>query len=1163
MVSRYRQLDLSRQQQYGLALGQFILAFALRNSLLPVGGGYSYLTFYPAMMLCFAICGTAPGALFAGLSAVAGYYYFSPAHLANGRVDEVALVTFLISASIIALVSRKLAGQINSLHEFVHNSPTAIISLDPSNAKIMSANPVALALLGYSETELLTKTIVDISCPEDREASRQRIASLFKGEMDHLQLQKRYLRKDGTTFWAEINTASVKTADGKVRSVIGNIKDITVRKLLDDALKASEKRYQSLLEDQTELICRFKADGTILYVNSAYGRFFGIAQADATGTQWQPVMFDQDLPYVQAQLATLTPQQSVVTLEKRVFAAHHEIRWVQFVNRAFFDENAHLLEIQAVGRDISERKETELLLRQENEKNLALLRNASDGIHILDRHGYILEASDSFCNMLGYERNQIIGMHVSQWDTGFANADALMTMLLKQFENPDRSQFETRHRRRDGTVFDVEVSGNALVYAGELVLFNSSRDIGERKLLNETLTKTHAEIEDLYDQAPCGYHSIGADGTIMRINATELVWLGCSKSEIIGKRKITDFFTPEGKALFHESFPTFMKNGFIRDLEFEIVVPGLPRRIISLSATAILDTDGKFLKSRSVMFDITQTKAIQNALRASEERFRTMANSAPVLIWISGLDSACNWFNKVWLDFTGRSLEQEVGNGWLEGVHPDDLQPCLDIYAGHFDRREEFRMEYRLRRHDGAYRWIDDHGVPQLDSQGNFSGYIGSCIDITESKELSLQLQQTLQVLEGQTARLETILKHASDGIHILDMQGNILQFSESFARMIGYSYEETAALNVTAWEAQITQDQIGTMLANLLHTPATFETRHRRKDGSIYDVEIHATLIQLDGVSCIYASARDISQRKQQEQQLWQLSIEQQAMLDNELIGIIKVKDRHILWKNKAVDKVFGYENDALVGASTQIFYPDILAYQALGDAAYPVLHKHCAYRTQLEMLRKNGEKIWVDLSGVLLSEERHESMWMLSDITPIKQHEAEITRIAYHDILTGLPNRLLVADRLTQALAQAVRSKRMLAVCYLDLDGFKPVNDNHGHEAGDRLLKEIARRMQASVRANDTVGRLGGDEFVMLLTGLESVEEFQVVVGRVANQINQPFLLSESLQVSVSASIGITLFPADSNDPDILLRHADQAMYQAKQSGRNRVCLFTADMQ
>jgi len=143
-------------------------------------------------------------------------------------------------------------------------------------------------------------------------------------------------------------------------------------------------------------------------------------------------------------------------------------------------------------------------------------------------------------------------------------------------------------------------------------------------------------------------------------------------------------------------------------------------------------------------------------LQESEARFRLMADSAPVLIWVSGTDKLCFWFNKVWLDFTGRSLNQEIGSGWAAGVHAQDLARCLDIYNNHFDRRQSFSMEYRLRRHDGEYRWILDTGIPRFDNEGHFAGYIGSCIDITERKAI----QSALEARNADLTRFAEVSAH-------------------------------------------------------------------------------------------------------------------------------------------------------------------------------------------------------------------------------------------------------------------------------------------------------------------------------------------------------------------------------------------------------------------
>jgi diguanylate cyclase (GGDEF)-like protein len=221
-------------------------------------------------------------------------------------------------------------------------------------------------------------------------------------------------------------------------------------------------------------------------------------------------------------------------------------------------------------------------------------------------------------------------------------------------------------------------------------------------------------------------------------------------------------------------------------------------------------------------------------------------------------------------------------------------------------------------------------------------------------------------------------------------------------------------------------------------------------------------------------------------------------------------------------------------------------------------VLQAQGTYRTQVELVKKSGESIWVDINGSMLSAERDESLWMMLDITASKAREQRIETLAYHDALTALPNRALLLRLLERELAARKRLGNALAVCFLDLDGFKPINDTHGHAAGDAVLEVVAERLQESVRGNDVVARLGGDEFVIVLTHLADSLVVRDTLQRLLERISLPIALPDGVTAQVSASLGVALCPGDGDSVDILLRRADEAMYNAKESGRNQVRFY-----
>src|SRR5438094_2147829 len=316
-----------------------------------------------------------------------------------------------------------------------------------------------------------------------------------------------------------------------------------------------------------------------------------------------------------------------------------------------------------------------------------------------------------------------------------------------------------------------------------------------------------------------------------------------------------------------------------------------------------------------------QLQASEAGLRESEERFRVVADSSPVLIWMSGLDKLCTFFNKVWLEFTGRTVEQEMGNGWAEGVHPDDFQSCLKTYVEAFDAREPFVMQYRLRRHDGEYRWISDTGVPRYDAQRNFAGYIGSCVDVTEliSKEEALRDSEERMSLAADAAGLVA---------WTWDIRRDEVWLSDKDRAFFGFSQSEK--LNSERVRSVVHSEDrqfVRQLVENSLRTREEIEAEYRvvLPDGKVRWVTRRGR-VEFDGngePTCERGVLLDITERKQAEEK-FRLATEASPS------GIVLVNDRgRIVLVNTHVEKLFGYEREELVGKLVDVLVPERFAGQ------------------------------------------------------------------------------------------------------------------------------------------------------------------------------------------------------------------------------------------
>ncbi len=556
-----------------------------------------------------------------------------------------------------------------------------------------------------------------------------------------------------------------------------------------------------------------------------------------------------------------------------------------------------------------------------------------------------------------------------------------------------------------------------------------------------------------------------------------------------------------------------------------------------------------------------EQRQAQARIRESEQHFRNLANSGSALIWTSGVDKRCDYFNEPWLQFRGRELEQELGDGWTEGVHPDDLVRCADIYARSFDRRRPFVMEYRLLHADGAYRWILDEGRPRHDSAGGFVGYIGHCYDITERR-------QALEQVRRERDNTRNILETVEAIILLLDPEGRISRINRRGCEVLGYQPDELTGRN---WfetclppgdDRQLQQGLFHGVLARDSALVERHEGQVLTRSGELRLIAWRNRVIRDERGEVIgmLSSGEDVTEHRQAEDRLRQAA----SVFATAREGImITNTDGEILDVNAAFTWITGYPREEILGKNPR-FLSGGLQDREFYAGFWRALQEEGFWRGEIWNRRKTGELYveWLTVSAVRDEAGRTQRyVALFSDITSQKEHQKQLERLAHFDPLTGLPNRTLLADRLQLAMAQARRRGFQLAVALIDLDGFKEINDRYGHKSGDDLLMEVANRMRESVREGDTVARIGGDEFVAVLADLTSDRECLPMIQRLLHAAAAPVHAGERL-LQVSGSIGFTFYPQEEEvDAEQLLRQADQAMYQAKVAGKNRYHIFDTE--
>ncbi len=565
---------------------------------------------------------------------------------------------------------------------------------------------------------------------------------------------------------------------------------------------------------------------------------------------------------------------------------------------------------------------------------------------------------------------------------------------------------------------------------------------------------------------------------------------------------------------------------------------------------------------------------VQTDASHSEARLHGLISTIPQQVWTAQPDGSLDFVNQQVIDYFGRSFDEMIGTGWVDLVHPDDVHQTILHWTRSLATGEDYEMSFRLRRADSTYLWHIARASAVFDAEGKIIQWVGTSTDITRVKEA----EAALAVSEAHLAAAQA---NALMGSWELDLKTRKGSASAEWFQIMGRDPSIEMPL-IDDFLAVIHPEDLEYVRAQ--HAKASrqrnssqYDFRIIRPDGAIRWIEARlVTSFDEEGNPVrMVGTSQDISARKQAE---LALRTNSKILEDTQTLAKLggwefDIPSQKLFWTDQIYRMLETTREEIKPTVANGLDYFEPESRLVLAQALDAAMENGKGYDLELQMRSLKGLHLDVratcsvvlekgkpiKLYGILqdISEQKAAKLALLAANRELERTNRALEHIAHYDALTHLPNRVLLADRMQQAMARTQRREQIMAVAFLDLDGFKAVNDQHGHAMGDKLLVNIAQQMKSALREGDTLARIGGDEFVVVLADLHHTSDCETLLKRLLKAASTPVELDDLL-LEVSASIGVTLYPQDGSDADQLLRHADQAMYLAKQAGKNCYHLF-----
>ncbi len=704
------------------------------------------------------------------------------------------------------------------------------------------------------------------------------------------------------------------------------------------------------------------------------------------------------------------------------------------------------------------------------------------------------------------------------------------------------------------------------------------------------------------------------DGTITYVNDEYCRYFGRPCAELVGSN-FMQLLPPSEWAAMKEHAAQLCKEHPTAVIEHKVIAGDGTVRWQRWTDRVLLDESGEVVGFQSTGADITQLKEQEEALRISEERFALAVAGSNDGIWDWDLaNHRLYWSDRVFtlLGLAPGSVAP-TPEFYEALIHPEDRAQAAILFGAHLGQGAPYRVEYRLRTGSGEYRWYLARGQAIRDEEGNPVRMAGSLTDIDARKRTEAHLKRLTRTHSTLNA-CNQLLIHAEEEQSLLEgFCRTVIGIGGYRFAVVGYLREQRiepvahAGYEdgfLQAMEPRLALDLAPTipgMRAMLEGETAIIRDTDTEVDDPLWREAIrrgYRAIIGLPltakgslfGLLVIIAEEPDAFDESEERMLLERLAADlafgihtlriraaqreaaamlhlsnraMEASLNAIMITDTLAPGSPLIYVNPAFEAITGYAAAEVLGRSPGFLHGDDSAQPALLEIN-AIVREQRTGSALLRNYRKDGTLFWNDLhiSPVRDSEGRvTHFVGVINDVTEQQRYREQLEYQAQHDALTHLPNRNLLRDRLAQSLIFSGRHGRNSAVLFLDLDRFKLVNDSLGHPVGDSLLTQVAERLRQCARPGDTIARYGGDEFVIILSEVAEEEDVTRVAETIRHAVSAPFEMDGHL-IQVTFSMGVSLYPRDGDNPDILLRNADTAMYQAKERGRNLVHFYTAEL-